>query len=348
LPASFPAETIRIIRSRWTPPKKFNQPANLLEYFGHFEKARMNRMKRVLKTFWFFIFRALERRLSVRNFYRVLQPLAWIRATLKTAFKEKTTFKANNHLSLPEFLRVKWSFRLNQRQRMSICLSNVLDYFPDQLATPKWQVCCRINGLDHVQRAQRNGRPVILVSLHFGPYWLTRAWLRSVGIPMAPLSGGTVENRPDFRRRLDKYIPLPGIPTVFFLDQLRKTPSFLAAGNVLGIMIDNAHVSKQITVPFCEGWTFRMTTGAIRMAIQQNAELIPCVITDEGDWRFRLELGRPVPKEFLDKETDWPRAGKHLLDEMMPHFQAHPEQCEREFILCLQKTPTSSVEKLTP
>jgi lauroyl/myristoyl acyltransferase len=298
-------------------------------------------MKRVLQTFCFFIFRALERRLSVRNFYRILLPPAWMRATLKTAFKR------NSHLPVPECLQVERSFRLDQRQRMAVCLNNVVDYFPEQLATPKWRDRCRINGLGHLQTAQRDGRAVVLAMLHFGPFGLTRAWLRSAGVPVAALSSGNVENRPDFRRRLDEHIPLPGISTVFFLNQLRKASAFLAAGNVLGVMIDNAKVQKQMAVPFCEGWTFWMATGAIRMAVQQHAELIPGVIIDEGGWHFRLELGRPVPGEFLDKESDWPLAGKHLLHEMMPHLQAHPEQCHPDFILCLQKNPASPVEKAT-
>jgi hypothetical protein len=287
-------------------------------------------MKNALQIFCIFIFRTLERRLSVRNLYLLLLPLAWTRAALTT------TFKKNNSLPLPECLQVKCSLWLKQQQRTAICINNVVDYFPDQLATAKWQRICRINGLEHIQSAQKNGRPVVLAFAHFGPFWSIRAWLRSVEIPMAALVGGKIENRPSFRRRLDKFIPLPEIPTVFYLDQLRKISAFLAAGNILGVAID-ARAKKQMTIPFCEGWTFRMATGALRMAIHHQAELIPCLITDDGDWHFRLELGWPTPKEFLRYELDWPRAGKHILNEMMPHLLTHPEQCQREFISCLQK-----------
>jgi hypothetical protein len=82
-----------------------------------------------------------------------------------------------------------------------------------------------------------------------------------------------------------------------------------------------------------------MATGAVRLALRHQAELIPCSILDEGRWHFRIELGRPVPREFLTAGSGWSRAGKHLLDEMMPHFQAHPEQCGGNLIVCLRKNP---------
>ena len=288
-------------------------------------------MKRAAKILCIFIFRALERRLSVRNLYRILKLPAFLWATIKMCGKE------NHQTPLPQFLQVNGSAQLKRQRHATIFLSNVLDYFPDQLPTPKWKGCCRIHGLERVQTALQNGRPVILALVHFGPYWLMRAWLRSVGIPFAPLVGGRIKSRPRYRRQLDKYIPMPEVSPVFYLDQLRKTSAFLAAGNVLGVTIDNAQADKTMSVPFCEGWTFQMATGAVRLAIRQQAELIPCIIADEGDWQFRLELGRPVPKEFLAQEKDWPRAGKHLLEEMMPLLRAHPEQCQREFIGCLQK-----------
>ena len=81
---------------------------------------------------------------------------------------------------------------------------------------------------------------------------------------------------------------------------------------------------KQIDLPFCEGWTFQMASGAVRLAIHNQAELIPCILADEGGWRYRLRLGKPVPREYLASEKDWFRAGKHLLDEMRPDFHAHP------------------------
>jgi Bacterial lipid A biosynthesis acyltransferase len=279
------------------------------------------------------LIRWLERKLSVQNLYRVLLPFAYARALVNTAFKNYRPCTP-----LPECLEAAWSPRLNQRLRMSGYLNDIVDFFPDRLAEPKWRERCRINGLEHLHLARQNGRPIVLAFVHFGPFELIRAWLRSVGIPVAALFAGRFENRSPVRRYLDKYFPDSAIPTVFSPDRLREMLAFLAAGHPLCIAVDNGNSGdKKIETPFCPGWNFRMNTGAVRLAIRQQAVLVPVTIIDEGGWRFRLELGRPVPAEFLANEAGWLRAGKFLLEEMMPHWLAHPEQCKSDFVLCLKK-----------
>jgi hypothetical protein len=118
---------------------------------------------------------------------------------------------------------------------------------------------------------------------------------------------------------------------MFFLDQLRQVNEFLAAGNSLLIAIDT-NVGKQLSVPVRDGWVFQMATGAIRLAARHQAELIPCSIMDEGPWQFRIQLGRPVPREYLTVEADGMRAGKDLLEELFVHWQTWPEQCSTTLI----------------
>ena len=48
------------------------------------------------------------------------------------------------------------------------------------------------------------------------------------------------------------------------------------------------------------------------------------MVIDEGRWRFQIKLGLRVPAEYLAAENDLIPAGKHLLDEMLPHFRSHP------------------------
>ena len=219
-------------------------------------------------------------------------------------------------------------------------LNQVLEYLPERLAEPKWIDRCQIEGLDSVLRAQRNGRPVVLAFSHFSAYRLSRFWLRTAGIPAATLMAGEAKNRREWERLGDGFSPFPEIPTVFYLDQLREANGSLAAGNPLLVAIDHA-AGKQMQVPVGEGWTFQMATGVVRLAIRHRAELIPCVVIDEGHWRFQLKLGRPVPAEYLTAESDWLHAGKHLLNEMLPHFRNHPDQC-LDFIKNFQPAPPAT------
>jgi lauroyl/myristoyl acyltransferase len=217
-------------------------------------------------------------------------------------------------------------------------LNQILEYLPERLAEPKWMSGCRIAGLDRLRQARQNGRPVVLAFRHFGPYFLLRPWLRAAGFPVAVLVGGKPEDRSRLRRREDRVSPFPGVPTVFHLDQLRAADKFLAAGNSLLVAIDYV-AGKQMDVPAGDGRTFRMATGAMRLAIRHRAELIPCSIIDEGRWRFQIELGRPVPAECLATETDMVPAGKHLLNELLPHFRNHSGQCSNQLIRCSQLSP---------
>lgn len=217
-------------------------------------------------------------------------------------------------------------------------LNEILEYLPERLVEPKWTSRCRIEGLEHVLRARQNGRPVVLAFTHFSAYHLSRLWLRAAGVPAAALIVGKAEDRTQLKRLEDRFSPFPEIPTCFYLDQLRKASEFLSAGNLLLIAIDNA-AGKQMSVPVGEGWRFQMATGAVRLAIRHQAELISCVVIDEGHWRFRVKLGRPVPAEYLTAGVDWTQAGKHLLDEMLPHFRKHPGHCSYQLIKYFQSCP---------
>jgi len=267
------------------------------------------------------IFRWLERHLTPRTFYSLLRPVFLVRSALNNAFKKTTPAPA-----VPDFLRTPRTIKTRILQRTDIYLNGVIENFPDRLAGSKWMANCQFEGLAHLQEAQRNGRPVVLAYCHFGPYYLVHFWLRTMGLPVVQLVGGSSAMRTHLARRQDRFFPLPEVPVAMYLDQLRELAEFLAEGNLLYMAIDTP-TGKQMIVPFCDGWDFQMATGAIRLAIRHQAELIPCSITDEGSWRYRITLGRPVPREHLTAKADWACAGKHLLGEMLPLFQARPDQC---------------------
>jgi lauroyl/myristoyl acyltransferase len=293
--------------------------------FGDLEKQ----LKDARGLLFFSSVRWLERRLPVQILYWILRPHAFVRAALKGIPAS---------MPLPACLGGEKPVQAVRESRMKGYLNNVLEYFPERLAEPKWMSRCRIEGLDHVRQARQAGRPVVLAFSHFGAYRTARFWLRAAGIPVATMIIGKAGDRAKLERREDRFSPFPGVPTTFYLDQLREANEFLAAGNSLLIAIDNA-TGKQMNVPAGGGWIFQMAAGAVRLAIRHQAELISCVVIDEGRWRFHIKLGRPVPAEYLAAGADWVPAGKHLLDEMLPHFRNHPDQCSNQLIKYFQPSP---------
>jgi lauroyl/myristoyl acyltransferase len=270
-----------------------------------------------------FVFvRGLERIFPPSALHRVLTPCL----AARVAFK-----RSRPSLPLPGCLGTQKQFQISKRQRRRDYLNAALEFFPEQLATPKWRDRLKIEGVQHLESARAQKRPVILAFCHFGPYFLLRFWLRAAGFAAATLVEGQSQNRSVLKRLKDCASPFPEIPTAFYQeDQLRETVAFVSTGNPLLIAMDVLS-GKQMHVPVDGLWRFEMASGAIRLAMRQQAELIPCSIIDHGGWRFQINLGPPVPAEFL-QGNDTFRAGKHLLDAMLPAWRAHPEQCTERLL----------------
>jgi len=288
------------------------------------------RFKSACGLLFFFVVRGAERLLSVRGLHRILNSFVFVRAVVNTAFK-----KTKQPPPLPNFLQTPGTRRTARQSHQNRYLNHFLEFFPERLGETKWMDRCRIEGLDHLRQARQGGRPVVLAFCHFGSFFLLRFWLRAAGFPAATFVGGNSAARTGLMQFKDRFSPFPEIPTAFYQDQLREAAEFLAAGNPLLVSIDMP-AGKQMSVPVCKGWSFKMATGAIRLAIRHRAELIPCSIVDEGRWRFHIELGRPVPGKFLAADADRACAGRHLLDELLPRFRNHPRQCLNQLTQCFQ------------
>jgi lauroyl/myristoyl acyltransferase len=227
-------------------------------------------------------------------------------------------------------------FRISKQRHRNDYLNTALEFFPEKLGTPKWRDRVQIDGIQYLETARRQKRPTVLAFCHFGPYPLLRYWLRAAGFPAATIVRGQAQIRPPMKRLKDRASPFPEVPTVFYHgDQLRDALESLAAGNPLLIAID-VLIGKQMDVPVDEHWRFGMANGAIRMAMRHGAELIPCSIIDEGDWRFQIRLGSPVPASLLASGDPLP-AGKHLLDAMVPLWREYPEQCSKGLLKKFQR-----------
>ena len=159
---------------------------------------------------------------------------------------------------------------------------------------------------------------------------------------MIALIDGHSKERSRAKRMKDRLSPFPHIPTVLYReDQLREITDVLSAGNVLFIAADR-ETGKQISVPIGNDWTFSMATGSFRLASRYDAELIPCLMTDEGRWRFHLEICRPVPREYFASGSDMRSCGQYLVELMLPHIRKHPEQCSHFLLNCFGQMPSSA------
>lgn len=274
----------------------------------------ISRLKETLGLCGFLAVRRLERSISPSRIHSFFSPLAKARAAAGRVEAQPRYFRAS-------------SARALRQARVGYFLSRVLEFFPDRLAAEKWRNRFETIGLHHIAEARARGSRVVLVCFHFGTYKLIPFWLRALGIPVIAVIGGRSAERGRVKRMKDRLSPFPEMPTVLHLrDELRKSVEHLSSGHVLLMAADRA-ASKQVIVPIDDRWSFSMATGAMRLAAHCDAELIPCSMTDQGGWNFRLEIEPPIPREFLSAESNLHGAGQHLLEAMLPHLRRYPEAC---------------------
>jgi len=275
----------------------------------------------------------------VRQLERILSPPA-LRGVLAPFIAARVAVKRTHPvLPLPECLG-GGTFQISKGQRRKNYLNTTLEFFPEKLGTPKWRGRLQILGVECLESARREKRPVILAFCHFGPYFLMRCWLRAAGFPAATLVEGQSQNRSLMKQLQDRVSPFPEIPIAFHRqDQLREAVAFVTAGNPLLVAIDILN-GKQVNVPLDDHCQFGMASGAIRMAMRNGAELIPCSIIEIGAWRFQIQLGPPAPLASGDPIL----IGKHLLDAMLPVLRRYPEQCTERLVKQFGRVDSEDVE----
>jgi lauroyl/myristoyl acyltransferase len=186
---------------------------------------------------------------------------------------------------------------------------------------------CRCVGLERLESAHAEGRPVALAFLHFGPLILLCHWLRAHGLPAAAMRYGPSAQRPLYWRYIDR-LSAPGgrsdWPAVFDRTELRRAYEHLRAGRILAMAAEGRHDRHLRLVG--EEFTFDMATGVIRLAAATGAVVIPCLLTAGPRMSFTVRLGEAVPDELVvdpDRHCD---ACDHLLREFLAVVGRYPGQ----------------------
>jgi lauroyl/myristoyl acyltransferase len=263
------------------------------------------------------LLRSLEPLFPVAGYLALLYPIAFVRAVIHQVVKKPAK------LVLPSFLNTV--LPPQRLPRLSTYLNRTFEFIPDRLDSAKWQARCRYVGFQPVHEALDEGRPVIFTFAHFGQYGLLRNWLRSAGIPVATVSGGSVSNRSNLLKRKDRWAISSNVPAAFHLDQLTDAVRHFKNGVPLAMAFDVAH-RRQVSVPLPDGWAFNMATGTIRLAKKHHARLFPCTIYSHGSWKFTIEAFPAVPEEILTQGDQ--NAAHYILEKLLPVFEQHSDQWE--------------------
>ena len=173
-------------------------------------------------------------------------------------------------------------------------------------------------GLAALDEAHAAGRPVILVSAHFGNYDAWRLALIARGFAI----GGYFKElgSPALNARYVEAVSASGAP--MFPDTgegLRRLVKFLRGGGMLGILCDLDR-PQGVMLDFL-GQPTRTVLSMAEMALRYDALLVPIWgIRAPGKPGFRVLIDAPVPPSDAETMT------QALNDAFAAQVRAHPEQ----------------------
>ncbi len=272
---------------------------------------------------------------------RCLRFLFWLAAALVAGWElaaMKRVSRAFDWLPVslrPALTRPAWRWRL-WRRRTQLQLTKSLALWPDRLQTARWQSPCQYTGIEQLERACARGRPVILAVLHFGPLRVLHYCLRARGLPVAAVVADRLDHRSGFRAYLnslsDHASGLAGVPHSLDYSEISRVWAFLRPQRLLLIAVDSDR-GRQVRVQG-EDFSFRMATGAIRLAARAKAIVVPCLIRATRPLGVQIHFGNPVPDAWVADKCRHASACSHLLHEFLPVLHAEPEQCSPELLYC--------------
>lgn len=258
----------------------------------------------------------------------VLFPFAAILA-LRDVFRRRWLEIPFNRLPAT-WPRVKTTRALLFKLRVRFHLTRLITHWPDRLSEPRWRERFKIEGsvLDEAIKAKR---PAILVSAHFGPFYLPGYLFRAAGFPMATFIGDIVAAKSMVRRYKNRLTHFPGLRPFFSEeDHLREVCRFLEQGNMLRMAFDYP-TGKQINIR-ADGANVHFATGSIRLAALTDSILIPFAISESKPWKFVMHLGAPVPSHLLGKSPEVEGAAIHIVNECFKFFKISPEESGHELL----------------
>ncbi|WP_375230827.1 lysophospholipid acyltransferase family protein [Roseobacter sp. S98] len=211
-----------------------------------------------------------------------------------------------------------------ERQQIAArCLNNVGRTFIENYSSRDFPARLADNdldgpGVDALEQAHKENRPVVLVTGHYGNYEAVRAALVARGYRI----GGLYRNmaNPYFNAHYVRTMEAFGGPV--FPKGRRGTAGFvrhLKDGGQLVLLFDQ-HVYDGTTLDFL-GEPAKTALSAAELSLRYNAELIPFYgIRQEDGLTFRTLLEAPVEHSTPEQMT------QHLNDSLAAHIRKDPAQ----------------------
>jgi KDO2-lipid IV(A) lauroyltransferase len=146
-------------------------------------------------------------------------------------------------------------------------------------------------GTEHLDRAFKAGKGVIVTTCHFGNFELLGAWMAQNGYPMKVI--GTALFDPNLDRLLIEIRKSAGNTVISRGNNTREIVRTLKNGEAVGILIDQDTKSQGVFVNFFDK-PAHTPTGPAVMARRMGVPIIPTFMYMKEDYSYHLEVQPPL------------------------------------------------------
>jgi Kdo2-lipid IVA lauroyltransferase/acyltransferase len=160
----------------------------------------------------------------------------------------------------------------------------------------------RVDGWEHLEAAQREGRGVLLVTGHLGNWELGGSFIAARGVPVDAIARH-MSNR-IFERYLTRVRQRFGVTVVFDEHAVRQTPRSMRDNRVVGFLSDQGVLGlASVFVPFFSRLA-KTPRGPAVFALRLNAPVVFVVALRQPSGKYRLVV-EPIPVAVTgDRERD--------------------------------------------
>jgi Kdo2-lipid IVA lauroyltransferase/acyltransferase len=160
----------------------------------------------------------------------------------------------------------------------------------------------RVDGWEHLESAQREGRGVLLVTGHLGNWELGGSFIAARGVPVDAIARH-MSNR-IFERYLTRVRQRFGVTVVFDEHAVRQTPRSMRDNRVVGFLSDQGVLGlASVFVPFF-GRLAKTPRGPAVFALRLNAPVVFVVALRQPSGKYRLVVEPITVAVTGDRECD--------------------------------------------
>lgn len=194
-------------------------------------------------------------------------------------------------------------------------------HFIPRLTPRELDELVEVVGAEHLDRAQREGRGVVAVTLHFGRYWSFSAWTSQHGILTTAFQSA------EGRLPGGKSLLSGGSFSANDPGSAVKAVKTIKAGALCFLIADAGKVANPVTIDFV-GQTTLISTAAVRLARAADAYIVPILMPIHPDDPNRVQVRVFDPIDIRDVPRDEPVdvTIRRVVSPFEELVGAHPEQ----------------------